>query len=304
MNKKIGIYFTQIWDTNIGNAFIDIGTLISLNEAMKGKNHTLIQTGTLNLDMDFLSKNQIITPFMRPFWRSFGKYLGRDFLDKRYNMIKSCDRFNLADVIKSNYVVFSGCILTVLYFRAKEKLFDKLVKKGVKIIFYGVGGNTYSEFELKYIRNKLNNIKPYAILTRDSISFKHYSDLAEHSFDGLEPAFYLNKLSYMKEIELDITPYVVLTFDKFDNRDIEKKIEEKVGKEYNVIKVSHIPYPNNASFIENPPKYRFISDSPYDYLLLYAHAKEVHTDRVHACVSTLAFGNPCRLYNETARAAL
>ena len=305
MKKKTIIYFTQIWDMNIGNAFIDIGALISLNEAMNGKEYILTETGILNLELDSITKIQRIGPIVRPFWRVFGKYLGRDFLDKRYNMIKSIDRFNLAEAIKADYAIFSGCILTVIYFSTKERLFEKLKENGVKIIFYGVGGNTYSDFEVNYIREKLKSIKPYAILTRDSVAFKHYSDLAEYAFDGLEPAFYLNKLSYLKDIELNITPYVVLTFDKPENRDIEKKLEEKFGTDYNVIKASHIPFPNKAYFIDTPPpKTRFISNSSYDYLILYSHAKEVHSDRVHACVPTLAFGNPCRLYNKTLRANL
>lgn len=289
---------------NIGNSFIDIGALISLNEAMNGKEHILIETGILNLELDSIKKIQRIGPIVRPFWRVFGKYLGRDFLDKRYKMIKSSDRFNLAEAIKADYAVFSGCILTVIYFSTKDRLFEKLKENGVKIIFYGVGGNTYSDFEVNYIREKLKSIKPYAILTRDSVAFKHYSDLAEQSFDGLEPAFYLNKLSYMKDIKLDITPYVILTFDKPENRDIEKKLEEKFGTEYNVIKASHIPFPNKAYFIDTPSRSHFITNSPYEYILLYANAKEVHTDRVHACVPTLAFGNPCRLYNKTLRANL
>lgn len=305
MKKKTIIYFKQIWDTNIGNEFIDIGALISLNEAMNGKEHILIETGTLNSEIDSIKKIQRFGPIVRPFWRAFGKYLGRDFLDKRHNMIKSNDRFNLSETIKADYAIFSGCILTVMYFSTKERLFEKLKENGVKIIFYGVGGNTYSDFEVNYIREKLKSIKPYAILTRDSVSFKHYSDLAEYAFDGLEPAFYLNKLSYLKDIKLDITPYVVLAFDKPENRDIKKNLEEKFGTDYNVINLSHIPFPNKAYFIDTPPpRTRFISNSSYDYILLYSQAKEVHSDRVHACVPTLAFGNPCRLYNKTLRANL
>ncbi|MDR0307494.1 MAG: hypothetical protein LBI42_11745 [Chitinispirillales bacterium] len=52
-------------------------------------------------------------------------------------------------------------------------------------------------------------------------------------------------------------------------------------------------------------KYRtHISDIPEDYLTLYANATAVHSDRVHACVVALAYGNKARLYNNTLRAAL
>ena len=47
-----------------------------------------------------------------------------------------------------------------------------------------------------------------------------------------------------------------------------------------------------------------MSDCINDYLFLYANAKEVHTDRVHACVAALAYGNPAKLYYRTRRAYL
>ena len=39
-----------------------------------------------------------------------------------------------------------------------------------------------------------------------------------------------------------------------------------------------------------------------DYLTLYANAKEVHTDRIHACIGTLSQGGSCKLYNENFKA--
>jgi len=44
-----------------------------------------------------------------------------------------------------------------------------------------------------------------------------------------------------------------------------------------------------------------ISEVPEDYLNIYANAKATHSDRVHACVASLVYGTPARLY---ARAAL
>jgi len=47
-----------------------------------------------------------------------------------------------------------------------------------------------------------------------------------------------------------------------------------------------------------------ISDIPEDYLTLYANTKATYSDRVHACVATLAYGNPARLYSNTPRSLL
>jgi hypothetical protein len=40
-----------------------------------------------------------------------------------------------------------------------------------------------------------------------------------------------------------------------------------------------------------------ISDLPSDYLMLYSQAREVHSDRVHACIATLAYGGKARYYH-------
>lgn len=46
------------------------------------------------------------------------------------------------------------------------------------------------------------------------------------------------------------------------------------------------------------------SDEPFTYFSLYAGAQLTLSDRVHACVATLAFGNPAMLYHPTPRARL
>lgn len=212
-------------------------------------------------------------------------------------MVQSSNRLNLAEVIKADYAVFSGWSLTTLHFKTYDKLFEKLMKKGVKIIFYGAGGNSYSNSEVEYVRDKLRKIKPHLFITRDSIAFEKYSDLAESSFDGLDPAFYVNRLNFLKDIKLDIVPYVLLTFDRVENRETERRLEKEFRERgLMVLKCSHAPY--------SKPSEKFVSESPFDYLLLYSQATEVHSDRVHACVVALSFGNKCRLYIRDIRSTL
>jgi hypothetical protein len=58
-----------------------------------------------------------------------------------------------------------------------------------------------------------------------------------------------------------------------------------------------------------PPAYiakpgTLVSDVPEDYLTLYSQVTETHSDRVHACVASMAYGNKARLYSKTPRKAL
>ena len=309
MRRKIG-YLTQWWVTNIGNAFIDMGAEISIFEAIRDSSCDLVQVSAFSMVPDSGLQGGItgfmynIRPLTRFFWKLFSRYLEKNALEKLYEkIIKASNTFNLAEVVKVDYFVFSGCVLTIPFFKIFDNLFNKLKSQGTKIILYGCGGSSYSDFEINFVRNKLKEIQPYALITRDSLAFQNYSDLAEHSFDGIDCAFFVNKLPY-KRIELNMPPYVVLSFDEYKNKRIEKKLEKEI-KHYKIIKASHKPFPQLSIF--GAPKHSgtlLVSDSPHDYLILYAHAKEVHTDRVHACVPALSFGTPCRLYSETPRAML
>ena len=46
------------------------------------------------------------------------------------------------------------------------------------------------------------------------------------------------------------------------------------------------------------------SDEPWTYFTLYANSRLTLADRVHACVATLAYGNPAMLFTPSPRAAL
>lgn len=298
--KRIA-YLTSVRYNNIGNAFIDIGAMISISEAIKDKEYYLIQVGQFPIYVESISRVSRLKAVLGPLWRLWGRYLGRSFLEKKYKIIKPGNAFNLASVAKVDYAVFSGCILTPVFFKIFDGLFDKLKEKETKIIFYGCGGDTYSDFEINFVRERLKEIEPYALTTRDSMAFRNYSDLSNNVFDGIDCAFFVNKLP-LKGIELDISPYIVLAFDKLENKAIEKELKNKFGH-YTIIKTSHEPFPmGRVSVVSNGVS--LVSESPYDYLVLYANAEEIYTDRVHACIPALSFGKPCRLYNKTPRARL
>jgi len=209
----------------------------------------------------------------------------------------------LVHAIKPDYVVISGgLIFTKFQLDMFKPLLDNLKRQGAKIIFYGCSGETYSDLEVECVKRRLEEIEPYAIITRDQVAFRHYKDIGEYAFNGIDCGFFVNKLP-IKEIEIDFPPYVVLTFDSYNNIDTERKLEVELSKKYTIVKTSHQPI-SEISVFRTPKRDAFVSDSPYDYLILYAHTEETHADRVHACVATLSFGNPCRLYLKTARAEL
>ena len=144
----------------------------------------------------------------------------------------------------------------------------------------------------------MKELKPYAFISRDHEAFKNYHDLSEHSYDGIDAAFFLN--DYFKPPKLQLPEYVVLNFDKQEEPRIDVDCDL-------IIRTSHFTYPPIGGAIVRKIYQKpnlLVSDNPKDYLTIYANAKEVHSDRVHACVATLSFGKPCRLYDKTKRALL
>jgi len=301
MKRKKVCYLVQSSEFNIGNAFIDIGAIRSISNLVGEENLILVSEFPLyRQSMETVFK---LSTLFNPFWKVFGGYIRRKSLDKLYKMIKPGSVFSLMDIIKADYFVISGCVLTVPFFRMMGELLQRLRKKGTEIIFYGCGSNSYSRFEIDFVSRNLRQIQPLAIVTRDSIAFKHYGHLARYAFNGIDCAFFVNMLP-LEKIELKISNYVVLTFDQAKNRKIEKELENNLSSRYKIIKLCHTPLPRGHFFASSPNKSDFVSTSPYDYLILYSHAIEVYADRVHACIPSLSFGRRCAFYGEEFRTKL
>lgn len=268
------------WATNIGNAFIDLGSICALQKAVRRSQIAL----SSNLSRGFLS---------RGFFSVRSRIFDGAITDSTKNL------FDFKEFAKAEYFVFSGSLLNPQWL---DLTFPKrLLQKNVKIILNGVGGSLYTKEEFEKVTHYLNQIKPYAFISRDEVAFKHYSGIAEYSFNGIDCGFFVK--DYFLPVPIDLTGYITLTFDRIDP----PKINQKDRK---VIRPHHSCW-SQAGFLKKlRSKYGFtrentlISDLPQDYLNIYSSTEETHADRVHACVPTLAFGKPARLYINTPRTAL
>lgn len=282
-NKEIKIlHCGGGWPTNIGNAFIDFGI------------HYLIKKTIPNSKVYFASN-------------------AMNWIYHRYgNPKRNVNFLDVACVIKADFYVFGGSMLSPSWFKDHLKLFQELAKKDSKIIMYGVGGETYSDNEINETREYLKKLNIFAFISRDEKAFKNYYDLAEHSYNGIDCAFFLNDA--FTPAKLDLPEYVVFSFDNMAEPNLE--VKEKI------IRTHHAPWRflSNQFFSKNDlkiflgsiihhqrniiKKNDMLSDLPDDYLNLYANCYACYTDRVHACVVTLSFGNSARLYSKSARSFL
>jgi len=273
---------------NIGDAFIDLGATYLLNESSGG--------------------NIVLSSFM-PSW-----FLSRGFISINDRIVDGAifdKTYNLFDVrchAKSDFNVITGVRLSEQWL--KQCIFDKKLnfnKKDAKLIILGCGGLHYNNEEYEKVRDYLEKMDVYAFISRDNVVFKEYDGIAEHSYNGIDCAFFLNDC--ISPPKIDISNYVTFSFDGPAD---EPKLDLN-GKK--IIRTHHSCWTQNGilkmlffNYLYSRQGFNkrdtLISDIPQDYLAIYANTDETHSDRMHACIATLAFGKPARLYRKTNRAYL
>lgn len=298
---NIGL-FTSVYFNNIGNGFIDLGAEATIKEAMPDNSYIIKLSQCANFAA---SKGKLFilkeNPIVNWIWVKIMSRFANHLHDQSYKVVKPIDVFSVAKIAKFDYFIIPGCVLTVSFFSVYGKLIEEKQKQGCRIIFLGASGNHYTDYEINFVSDYLNRLRPYAIMTRDSVAFKHYAKFTDHAYNGIDNVFFVNKID-LPRTGTTMSPYVVLNFDEPKHDLIKKGLEKKFRGEH-IIYTNHKPFPYSriSSLVK---KGVMISDYPLDYLFLYKNVYETHSDRVHACIPTLSFGNKAQLYSDSPRSAL
>jgi hypothetical protein len=298
---KIGL-FTSVYFNNIGNGFIDLGAEETLKAAVP-ENAEIIKLSqcanfAASLGLSFMVKENI---FVRWIWEHVVQHFEKQIHDRTYNTISTLDVFCPAKIAKLDYLILPGCILTDAFFTIYGNFLTEKLKQGCKFIFLGASGNYYTEKEVAIVRDWLTQLQPYAIMFRDPLAYEYYKDYSERVYNGIDNVFFVNRL-HIPKTETTMDPYVVLNFDIPKHGAIKKTLEAKL-QDKNIIYTDHKPYPY-YKVSKLAKKNIMCSDYPMDYLFLYRNVSETHSDRVHACIPTLSFGNKAQLYSDSSRIAL
>jgi len=295
------ILLLKTWLTNIGNGFIDMGARICLERSFP--NAEIIEvSGYANYVMDEYS-----------LW-SFNNVIKRKLMNKNYpsfdimNAKNSIDISEFIDLDEIDVAVMAGCVLYEHALRKYTKTFMLLKEKEIPLILLGAGGGDYSKETQRYVNKFIDKIKPFALLTRDSTSYELYSKRFTFSYDGIDCAFFIDE---WYKPPVSNKSFIVATFDKVR--------EPHLHTDKDIIRLTHTPFGHPSKrwmhtihlLLRRLPTHIslnklniFFSDDIKDYLFFYANAEEVHSDRVHACVASLVYGNKAKLYYKTPRASL
>jgi hypothetical protein len=229
---------------------------------------------------------------------------------------------DLAEISEVDYIVVSGMTMCDEFVKVQGPVLKKMSARGVKVIFSGCGGAVYSKGEIANFRALLKSINVAGFIARDKESYENYKDLFPVSYCGIDCAFFLG--DFFQKLPLSIKDFVVYNFDRVSEPVIDQPNKNIIRTHHSCTEVLAPPGINRTylfallprwPFIErvrfNNPRTRFlsqdntmISDMPEDYLHLYANVSAVYTERVHACISTLSFGNAARLYSKSPRTYL
>ncbi|MFM9328710.1 polysaccharide pyruvyl transferase family protein [Paenibacillus mesotrionivorans] len=297
--------FTSVYFNNIGNAFIDLGAEATIKKALpEGSGLVKIsQCANFAASMGrfFMLKEK---PAVNWVWTHTMQKFAHKLHDKSYNAIETLDVFSPVSMVDLDYLIIPGCVLTVPFFTIYGGLLEKKVSQGCKLVFLGVSGNFYTDYEVEFVSRFLEKLKPYAIITRDSIAFSHYNKYSKFVYNGIDNVFFANHLD-IPRVKTEFDSYFVVNIEEPKNADKKAKLVEKLREENkNIIFTNHKPFPYTKVSKMVKEGRTIISDYPLDYLLIYRNADTVYSDRVHACIPTLSFGNKAVLLSDSPRRAL
>lgn len=278
LEKKIAL-LTSVTFNNIGNGFIDLGAEAALMKALPLNAELFKVSSNANFaatmgQMFMLKENPIINWL----WVHTMQRAAKKLHDRSYKTVKTQNIFSMASMVKCDYFIIPGCVLTVPFFTIYGDLIKRKAEQGSKIIFLGASGNFYTEYEVKFVSEYLRKLQPYAIMTRDSLAYKYYANFTKNSYNGIDNVFFVNLLN-LPQIDTDLTPYVVLNIEEPKHYRIKEELKN-IFKEKNIVYSYHKPFPYTkvSKLVKSGV---IVSDNPMDYLLLYRNASEVYSDRVH-----------------------
>lgn len=256
------LYYNNCWFTNVGEAFIDLGSMQLIKRIIN--NPQIINVSNMTrIYIELTSKREKIE---NPY---------------RENSIY----FKMLENYVADYFICSGMFACEEFLNsdtATEIL--RLSSQGVKIIFLGLGQATYTEKEVSLFREFLSKLSCFYIMTRDDITYENLSDMGS-VIKGIDCAFWA-KDTYDPRLASNstINKYDIVAY----NRSLEPA--EFLSKS-NVVRPYHMQWKfSSHEFKSNI----FISDTPYDYLTLYANADNVYTDLVHGTIAGLQYGKHVR----------
>lgn len=279
------LYYGAGWPSNIGNAFIDLGAMAVLRSAVPNSQIAFASEMPRWFFGPGIQKSQPKRFRRLRLWKSAEQARKPSTMDHALDM---------ASVTQCDIVVFSGMAMCEEFIKVAGPSVLELTTLGVGVLLLGTGALTYSRDERMLFGDFLQKVNPIGFVSRDDQSYEMFESFASQAHKGIDCAFFVQEA--YSPFPLLLPPYIVSTFDSMPEPELILNGRKLIRAHHDCLGPSLMNYTNTESTL--------ISDIPYDYLALYSNAEEVHSDRVHACITALAYGRKARLYHPTPRGSL
>lgn len=302
-----------LWGQNIGNAFFQLGGSALLRRALGDGNVSFLQD-------------------MPAYWTLNRKSRGNPE-----------HWWNITSRTASDYVVFQGPSFDANCREALEVTLGELTRRGVEPVFLGVGMMHYTDEEVAIAKDLIDRHGIRTVVTRDHLTFAALDGRASYSgidsafflpwavpapqlvtrpyvalnFERIvEPVDAIESIVTGGELAVSSAPPAVGAARRWADSAGRRSQAAAYAVHrlwpaqhratygpFEAVRLVHRTNPAHMAKI-----YRDVnvvaSDEPYSYIATYAGAEVTFTDRVHACVATLAYGKPAMMWFSTPRNAL
>ena len=249
--------------------------------------------------------------------------------------------FEFMDLLDVDYYCIHGPFFRKEFDKIYLKNIKKIKQRGIKIIGLGVGAMHYDKESIRYYNQWIKECDFDLISTRDELTHNFLKDKVKNLYNGIdlgflikfympqtsfinneklvcfnfdqipEPRFFEDKngaiiiddktYSYKKSLSNEPRGFIKKVFPFI--RPYFKKFELISMNGYKIIRTDHRFNPYSRKKIYSD-KNSFAMDTPEGYLLAYANSKLTLSNRVHASVATLSYGNYAMYFSDSKRANL
>lgn len=270
------LYYNNCWFTNVGEAFIDIGAMELLRQAIPDS-----QIANISNMSSYYIDNVLPKKTANPIRT----------LKNRFRPIPEYSIYSAARDFEADVIVVAGMITTRDFLAAGScSMIREFAKQGARIVFIGAGGYEYSKDEYEAFSKFIIDVNVAEIISRDPQTFENYKNELNLCFPGIDCAFWVPDAFDPRGFAKN--KYDVVSFCRSQEPELFQNWDRDVIRPYHfqsTMGVSHLR------------KNMLVSDIPYDYLTVYANANEVHTDLVHGAIVSLAYGRPVKYYHDSLR---
>lgn len=255
------LYYDNCWFTNVGEAFIDIGAIQFLKKLFPGAQIATIS----NMSNYYVPSNRRKFPFEK-----------KTSIDNKFCLNDILDMWDF------DLLVLAGMFMSETHLNGKVCEFVKLAASSKKVAFCGLGeDNLISEAGIENFKEYISELNPLFITTRDKKTYAHLGG----SIEGLDAAFWVKDAFNPKGFSKNA--YDIVAFNRTPEPNRFERWDVPIVRPYHMQWVAQ-----TRKFSDRT----FISDSPLDYISLYANSRNVYTDLVHATIISLQFGKKVQYY--------